>query len=45
MSLNGWRADGGIGFRLIWDLATTVSFDYAISSEGQVFTMDLGYAF
>jgi len=27
---------------LIWNLATTVSFDYGISSEGQLFTMDLG---
>jgi len=42
---DGWRADYGIGFRLIWNLATTVSFDYGISSEGQNFTMDLGYAF
>jgi hypothetical protein len=24
---------------------TTVSFDYGISSEGQIFQMDLGYAF
>ena len=31
--------------RLIWNLVTTVSFDYGISSEGQVFTMDVGYAF
>ena len=42
LQLSGWRADGGIGFRLIWNLATTVSFDYGISSEGQLFTMDLG---
>jgi len=45
LRLDGWRADYGIGFRLIWNLVTTVSFDYGISSEGQVFTMDLGYAF
>lgn len=45
LQLSGWRADYGIGFRLIWNLATTVSFDYGISSEGQLFTMDLGYAF
>jgi hypothetical protein len=38
-------ADYGIGFGLIWNLVTTVSFDYGISSEGQVFQMDLGYAF
>jgi len=45
LRFDGWRADYGIGFRLIWNLATTVSFDYGISSEGQLFTMDLGYAF
>ncbi len=45
LRLGGWRADYGIGFRLIWNLVTTVSFDYGMSSEGQVFTMDLGYAF
>jgi outer membrane protein assembly factor BamA len=45
LRLDGWRADYGIGFRLIWNLVTTVSFDYGISSEGQVFQMDLGYAF
>jgi len=45
LRLGGWRVDYGIGFRLIWNLVTTVSFDYGISSEGQNFTMDLGYAF
>ena len=45
LRLDGWRADCGIGFRLIWNLVTTVSFDYGISSEGQIFQMDLGYAF
>jgi outer membrane protein assembly factor BamA len=45
LRFDGWRADYGIGFRLIWNLATTVSFDYGISSEQQLFTMDLGYAF
>jgi len=45
LRFDGWRADYGIGFRLIWNLVTTVSFDYGISSEGQVFQMDLGYAF
>ncbi len=44
-SFDGWRADYRIGFLLIWNLVTTVSFDYAISSEGQIFSMDLGYAF
>jgi outer membrane protein assembly factor BamA len=45
LRFDGWRADYGIGFRLIWNLVTTVSFDYGISSEGQIFQMDLGYAF
>lgn len=45
LDFDGWRADGGIGFRLIWNLVTTVSFDYGLSTEGQVFQMDLGYAF
>jgi outer membrane protein assembly factor BamA len=45
LQFNGWRADYGIGFRLIWNLVTTVSFDYGISREGQIFQMDLGYAF
>jgi CRISPR-associated endonuclease Cas3-HD len=34
LRFDGWRADYGIGFRLIWNLVTTVSFDYGISSEG-----------
>jgi hypothetical protein len=33
------------GFRLIWNLVTTVSFDYFVNSEGQIVRMDLGYAF
>jgi hypothetical protein len=45
LRFDGWRADYGLGFRLIWNLVTTVSFDYGISSEGQIFQMALGYAF
>ena len=45
LRFDGWRADYGIGFHLIWNLVTTVSFDYGISSEGQIFQMGLGYAF
>jgi outer membrane protein assembly factor BamA len=40
-----WRVDYGLGFRLIWNLVTAVSFDYGLSSEGQIFFMNLGYAF
>jgi outer membrane protein assembly factor BamA len=45
LRFDGWRADGGIGFRVIWNLVTAVSFDYGLSSEGQIFFMNLGYAF
>jgi hypothetical protein len=45
LRVDGWRADYGIGFRLIWNLVTAVSFDYGLSSEGQIFFMNLGYAF
>jgi hemolysin activation/secretion protein len=45
LRFDGWRADYGIGFRLIWNLVTTLSFDYGISSEGRIFQMALGYAF
>jgi hypothetical protein len=41
LRFDGWRADYGIGFRLIWNLVTTASFDYGISSEGQIFQMAL----
>ena len=42
---DGWRVDYGIGFRLIWNLVTAVSFDYGLSREGQIFFMNLGCAF
>lgn len=37
LHFDGWRADYGIGFRLIWNLVTTVSFDYGVSNERQAF--------
>jgi hypothetical protein len=40
-----WKFDGGIGFRLAWNLSTVVSFDYARSSEGGLFYMELGHQF
>jgi len=40
-----WKFDGGIGFRLAWNLSTVVSFDYARSGEGSMFYMELGHQF
>jgi hemolysin activation/secretion protein len=40
-----WKLDGGIGFRLAWNLSTIVSFDYGRSSEGSLFYMELGHQF
>jgi outer membrane protein assembly factor BamA len=40
-----WKFDGGIGFRLAWNLSTIVSFDYARSGEGSLFYMELGHQF
>jgi outer membrane protein assembly factor BamA len=40
-----WKFDGGIGFRLAWNLSTVVSFDYARSEEGNLFYMELGHQF
>lgn len=44
-TLKDWKADGGIGFRLAWNLSTVISFDYARSSEGTMFYMELGHQF
>ena len=40
-----WKFAGGIGFRLAWNLSTIISFDYARSSEGTLFYMELGHQF
>lgn len=40
-----WRSDIGLGFRLAWNVATIVSFDYAYSSEDNIFYMELGHQF
>jgi hypothetical protein len=45
LRFDGWRADYGMGFRLIWNLVTAVSVDFGFSNEGQNFFMNLGYAF
>jgi outer membrane translocation and assembly module TamA len=44
-SLKDWKFDGGIGFRLAWNLSTIVSFDFARSGEGSMFYMELGHQF
>jgi outer membrane protein assembly factor BamA len=44
-TLHDWKVDGGAGFRLAWNLATVVSFDYGRSSEGGLFFMELGHQF
>ena len=44
-SFNDWKFDAGLGFRLAWNLSTVVSFDYARSSEGSMFYMELGHQF
>ena len=44
-TLKDWKFDGGIGFRLAWNLSTIVSFDYARSGEGTLFYMELGHQF
>jgi outer membrane protein assembly factor BamA len=44
-TLTGWKVDGGGGFRLAWNIATVVSFDYGVSTEGSMFYMELGHQF
>jgi hypothetical protein len=44
-TLDDWKIDGGVGLRLAWNLSTIVSFDYARSSEGDQFFMELGHQY
>jgi hypothetical protein len=44
-TLKDWKFDGGLGFRLAWNLSTIVSFDYARSGEGTMFYMEIGHQF
>jgi len=44
-TLADWKFDGGVGFRLAWNLSTIVSFDYGRSTEGTLFYMELGHQF
>jgi outer membrane protein assembly factor BamA len=44
-SLKDWKLTGGLSLRLAWNLATVISFDYGIGSEGNLFYMELGHPF
>jgi Omp85 superfamily domain len=44
-TLEDWKVDGGVGFRMAWNLSTIVSFDFGRSSEGSLFYMELGHQF
>jgi outer membrane protein assembly factor BamA len=44
-TLEDWKFGGGLGFRLAWNVATIVSFDFGVSSEGSLFYMELGHQF
>jgi outer membrane protein assembly factor BamA len=44
-SANDWKVGGGLSLRLVWNLATIISFDYGFSSEGNLFYMELGHPF
>jgi outer membrane protein assembly factor BamA len=43
--LNDWKVTGGVGVRVAWNLATIVSFEYGMGSEGGLFYMELGHQF
>ena len=45
LTLKDWRIGYGIGLRLIWNLATVISFDLGLSGEDQIFYMELGTQF
>jgi outer membrane protein assembly factor BamA len=44
-SLNDWKVTGGLGVRVAWNLATIVSFEYGMSTEGNLFYMEIGHQF
>jgi len=44
-SARDWKYSWGVGFRLAWNLATVISFDYGIGPEGTLFFMELGQPF
>jgi outer membrane protein assembly factor BamA len=44
-TLKDWKVAGGLGVRVAWNLATIVSFEYGVSSEGSLFYMEIGHQF
>jgi outer membrane protein assembly factor BamA len=44
-TLAGWKFSGGGGFRIAWNLATLISFDFGVSEEGSFFSMAIGTQF
>ena len=42
LKFKDWKYAIGIGFRLAWNLATVISFDYGVSPEDQIFYIELG---
>ena len=44
-SLNDWKAAGGLGLRIAWNLATIISFEYGMGNEGSLFYMEIGHQF
>lgn len=43
--VDDWKIAGGIGLRLIWNLATIISFDVGFSRESTLFYLELGHQF
>jgi hypothetical protein len=44
-SLKDWKITAGLSFRLVWNLASVISFDYGIGGEGNLSYMELGHPF
>lgn len=41
----GYKHSRGLGLRLIWDQATVILMDYAVSKEDKLFYIDIGHVF
>lgn len=44
-SLQDWKVSGGLGVRLVWNLATIITFDFGLSRESSLFYLELGHQF